>query len=155
PRRRSAASSGSAAGSAVTIECLQHEESLLLLAVVGDEPLAVPAVLDLGQRAARRLEVVEDPRRQPAPDPDALHHRELVLIHVGLIVLGPALFRRTAMPRLGVAAELAEYEWLLVSDVPGERVAFRRQSIVPTDVLVDSQHVQIFAQRVVHDLRAF
>jgi hypothetical protein len=43
------------------VEGLEHEEGLLLLAVVGDEALAVVAVLNLRQRSAWRLKVCQNP----------------------------------------------------------------------------------------------
>ena len=45
------------------VEGLEHEEGLLLLAVVGDEALAVVAVLNLRQRSPRRLKVRQNPGR--------------------------------------------------------------------------------------------
>src|SRR5688500_13825406 len=51
-----------------------------------------------------------------------------------------------------VAAKLAHDQWLFVFRSPLYPVCFRRQAIVPTNVLVTAEYVEIFTERVVDHL---
>ena len=65
--------------------------SLLALALVGDEPFTVPALLIGGMEAGRTAEVEQHPRRDAAEVGDVLKHAQVVAVELGLIVLAPTV----------------------------------------------------------------
>ncbi len=68
---------------------LEDIERLLLDAPLREQALAVPEVLDPGQRPPRGAEVGEDPRGDAAKEWNPLEHRHLVPVHACLVLLTP------------------------------------------------------------------
>src|ERR1043166_4137709 len=73
--------------SLLVVERLQHVECFFLRAVFADEAFAIPTVLHVGQRAAGRAKIAENPRRRAAPRRDFLKHRERLFVDVFLELL--------------------------------------------------------------------
>src|SRR5215216_7043113 len=74
-------------------------------------------------------------------------------IKVLLVLFGPASQSVAVMVEESVTAELTHHERFLVLRFPLESIGFVRQTIVPPDVLVTSEHVEVLSQWIVDHLR--
>ena len=104
----------------LSVEVLQHEERFLPDAVVADETFAVPTVLHIRQRAARRTEVCEYPRRGAAPLRHLLQHREGLTIEIFLVLLAETRAAVRVQSLQGVGAELADHHRFFVAERPAD-----------------------------------
>ncbi len=138
------------------VRFLEDEEGLFLHALVGDEALAVEVVLKAGVDAAGGAEVHQEPGAGAAELRDFVEHRDLVVVDLGLVLLGPeggvGVAGGGVVAGFGVAAPLGHDEGFLVANVPGSGVGAFGVLLVPADVLVGADDVEGFAQRVVDDL---
>src|SRR6059058_5073246 len=137
------------------IRLLQDEEGLLFHALVGDETLAIEVVLETRIDAAGRAEVHQKPWAGAAKLRDFVQHRDLMMVDLGLILLGPE--RRVGVARwrvitgLCVTAPLGHNERFVLADIPCSRVRTFCVLLVPADVFVRTDYVQGFTKRVVNN----
>src|SRR5882762_9595238 len=76
-----------------------------------------------------------------------------MLIQILLVLLGPSHSLVPMVPKKSVTAEFADDERLVLSDLPGQAVGFLRQPVIPTDVFVAAQHIEVFSQWIINHLR--
>ena len=70
----------------------------------------------------------------------------------GLILLCPSLSCCAMQARLGVAAELADDERLLISNMPVGQVSILGRLFVPANVFVHPDHIESFTQWIINIL---
>ena len=99
----------------------------------------------------RRAKIFQDPWARAAQERDLAERSDLVFVDVFLIFLGPALRGGAVQTVLGFAAKLADDHRLVVGRAPNGYVQVRRDSFVPTDVLVDSKNIQVGDDGIVKD----
>src|SRR5260370_15771282 len=138
---------GYVARSRMTVELLEHVESLLAFPGVRDEPFAVISVLYARQLAVRRAEVFEDPRAHTAHVGQLSQSSELVLVDFLLVLLRPSVTGAAMHPELRVAAKFADDDRLVVGHGPGCDVQVRRRAVIPAEVFVYAEHIEIGGQR--------
>lgn len=90
------------------VETFQHGEGFFLFAVVADEALDIPAVLNALQRPARGTEITQNPRRAAAEAGNLFQHRQRAFVNVLLIFLAEPRQRVRMKTPLGVRAEFAD-----------------------------------------------
>src|SRR5712671_6080208 len=76
-----------------------------------------------------------------------------MLIQILLIFLGPSHSLVTVVAEQGITSEFANDEGLVLGDLPGQIICLLRQPVVPADIFVASEHVEIFAQGIIDNLR--
>src|ERR1051325_4964736 len=57
------------------------------------------------------------------------------------------------MVEQSITAELTHHQWLLILRLPLKSISLLRQAIVPANILVTPEHVQILTKRIVDHLR--
>src|SRR6185503_11984990 len=137
----------------LTIVLLHYVERFLLLSTARDQPFSIPVILNLRQWPSWRAEVCQDPRSGTAQELNPLQHTKLVPIEILLILLCPSFRSVAMMPVERITTKFAHHQWLLVFRFPFQPVSLCGQTIVPADILVASEHVEIFPKRVVNHLR--
>src|SRR5580658_8968243 len=135
----------------ILIGFLQEIECKLLSALVGDEPFAIEIVLNAGQRPIGRAKIHQAPRAHTSKLRNLVQHRQLMAVDVGLVLFSPALVVASVESGLGSASKLADNERLLILDAPLSRVRGIGMSLVPPDILVESDYIQCLAERIVDD----
>ena len=105
---------------------MEHRESQLFLALVGDQSFAIELVLDAHEGPIGRTEIHQHPRAHASKLGNLVKHRQLMAIDVGLILLSPSFVFTAVQTGLGVGTEFADDQRLLVSDPPvGYYLRFR------------------------------
>ena len=84
---------------------------------------------------------------------NALEHKQLVPVEVGLILFSPARIGFAVETILRVSAEFADDQRLIVSNLPNGLVDLLRRVLIPSDVFIESNDIERFAERIVDDLR--
>src|SRR5215475_9773336 len=87
---------------------LQDKECLLLYSLVGEEPLAVEAVLNTGQKACGGAEVHQQPRTEAAQKRHLTKHNKLLAENLCLVLLGKTLGGRSVQAGFAIAAKFAD-----------------------------------------------
>src|ERR1035437_10261523 len=90
------------------VEIFQHLKRHFLLAVMADDALEIPAVLNAWQLPARRTEVAQNPRRAAGEAGDFFQHRQRAAIKIRLILLAETRQRIGMKTLLGVRAIFAD-----------------------------------------------
>ena len=111
------------------------------------QPSCTPGSGRRGERKSTRIQG-DIPRRAGI----LRQHRQLPPVEIGLVLLGEAGERVAVQARLRVGAKLADDDRLVVRGAPGESVALLRQPVVPADILVQAEHVEVGPQRIVDSL---
>src|ERR1039458_6908012 len=131
------------------VSLLQNVERLLFLALIRYQTLAIEAILNARKLSTGRVEIHQNPRTHPAQLRNAAQHLKLILEDACLIFFGPALGFRPVQAGLGVAAKFTDDERLIVGDLPLSSIGPIWVLLIPADVLVCSNDVESFAQRVI------
>src|ERR1700730_17679177 len=76
-----------------------------------------------------------------------------MLIQILLVLFGPSHARITVIAEKRVTTKFADDERLVLGDLPGQAVGLLRQSIVPADIFVAPEHVEVFAKWIINQLR--
>src|ERR1017187_366963 len=133
------------------VETFQHGEGFFLFAVVADDALEIPAVLNARQLSARGTEVAQNPRRATTEAGNFFQNRQRAFVNVLLILLAEPRQRVRMKTLLCVRAEFTDDNRLVVFDAPAEPVNFIRQAVIPAGVFIETAQVGEFAERIVHD----
>src|SRR5882724_925430 len=133
------------------VETFQHDEGLFLFAVMADNALEIPAVLNTRQRPARGTEIAQNPRRATTEAWNFFQHRQRAFENILLILLAEARLCVRMKTPLCVRAEFTDDNRLVVFDAPAELVNFIRQAVIPAGVFIETAQVGEFAERIVHN----
>src|SRR3954454_8964755 len=123
----------------------KDEKSGFALASVRKKTLAIVEVLDSGEGAARRTEIDQHPGDCAVQEGNAAEHRDLPAVDIGLIFLGEAREVVAVVIEEGIGAEFAQDEGLVVRRLPGDRVDFLGQAVVPANILIAGDDIEEFA----------
>src|SRR5579871_1780005 len=132
----------------LSIKRLQRIERHLPLSAIRDQPLAVVIILHARQHSQRRSKIHQNPRAHSCEIRNLLHHPQLVVIQVFLIFLSPPLVGLAMFAEDSAPAEFADDDRLVPRRLPLHLVGIFRGSFIPSQVFIQSEHIQHFAERV-------
>src|SRR5216683_5692449 len=79
---------------------------------------------------------------------DLIHHVQLMYKETGLVLLGPAGRAGGMAPISRIAAKLTYDQRLVINARPSLTIRVLRTTVIPSEVLVQPQHIEKLAQRV-------